>query len=89
MTMGGGNTEDLYEVDDGRLKMAQSLVDQHPDVVCITEKWGRKQHQVNYRIFKSNKMVLKPGIKIPQDPDNYGMELDDSETTITEESNGE
>ena len=75
MTMTGGNTEDLYEIQDGRLKMAQSLVEQHPDVCKITWKWGRWQHQVDYSQFKKNKLIKKPGIKIKQGIDNYGMLL--------------
>ena len=75
MTCKGGNTEDLYEIEDGRLKMAQSLVDQHPDIVTITEKWGRKQHQVDYSQFKRNKLIKKPGIVIPKGVNNYGMIL--------------
>ena len=51
MTMKGGNTDELYK-DDGRLKMAESLRDQHPDIVTITQKWGRPQHQVDYKVFK-------------------------------------
>jgi hypothetical protein len=79
MTMTGGNTEELYEVDDdllkGRMMMAQSLVEQHPDIVTITEKWGRPQHQVDYSRFKENKLALKPGINIQPEPDDYGMAL--------------
>jgi hypothetical protein len=78
MTMKGGNTEELYKLDgqkDGRLLMAQSLRDQHPDIVKITRKWGRWQHQVDYRPFKKNKLIKKPGIEIPQGINNYGMVL--------------
>lgn len=78
MTMTGGNTEDLYklhEQEDGRLLMAQSLQKQHPDVVKITRKWGRWQHQVDYRPFKNNRLRLKPGVIIPEGVDNYGMVL--------------
>lgn len=50
MVMGGGNTESLYK-EDGRLKMAQSLKEQHPDLVTITRKWGRWQHHVDYSGF--------------------------------------
>ena len=73
MTMKGGNTESLYQ-GDGRLKMAQSLYEQHPDVVRVTRKWGRWQHQVNYRGFKQ-RLVLKPGVVIPKGVNNYGMVL--------------
>lgn len=57
MTMKGGNTDELYK-DDGRLLMAESLAEQHPDVVKVTTKWGRPQHEVDYRSFKKNQ--LKP-----------------------------
>lgn len=77
MTMKGGNTESLYKLDneDGRLLMAQSLQHQHPDVVKITRKWGRWQHQVNYRPFKNNKLIKKEGVVIPEGVNNYGMKL--------------
>ena len=78
MTMKGGNTEELYKLNgemDGRLLMAQSLQRQHPDVVKITRKWGRWQHQVDYRPFKANRLIRKPGIVIPEGVNNYGMEL--------------
>lgn len=74
LSMKGGNTDELYR-DDGRLKMAQSLKEQHPDVVRITRKWNRWQHHVNYSIFKTNKLILRPGVAIPEGVENYGMEL--------------
>jgi hypothetical protein len=80
MTMKGGNTDELYQ-GDGRLKMAQSLRDQHPDVVKVTYKWGRWQHQVDYRPFKKNRLILKPGVVIPKGiTDNFGMELREEAT---------
>lgn len=78
MTMKGGNTEELYKLDgqkDGRLLMAQSLQQQHPDVVKIVHKWGRWQHQVDYRPFKANRLHLKPGVVIPEGTNEYGMTL--------------
>lgn len=74
MRMKGGNTDELYH-DDGRLKMAQSLQQQHPDVTTITWKWGRWQHQVDYSSFKNNRLHLKPGVVISEEPNNYGMVL--------------
>jgi hypothetical protein len=74
MVMKGGNTDELY-AGDGRLKMAQSLQAQHPDVTKITWKWGRWQHQVDYRPFKGNRPILKEGVIIPDAPNNYGMVL--------------
>lgn len=58
MTMGGGNTDELY-AGNGRLKMAESLVAQHPDIVRVTQKWGRPQHHVDYSVFRFNKLKLK------------------------------
>lgn len=77
MTMKGGNTEELYKLDneDGRLLMAQSLYKQHPDVTTITRKWGRWQHQVDYRPFKGNRLIKKDGIEIPEGVNEYGMKL--------------
>ena len=74
MTMKGGNTDELYQ-DDGRLKMAQSLQRQHPDVAKITRRWGRWQHYVDYRPFKKNRLVKRDDVVIPQGVNNYGMKL--------------
>lgn len=74
MTMKGGNTDELYK-DDGRLKMAESLREQHPDIVQVTEKWGRKQHHVDYRVFRLNVLKLKEGVEIPEGSNDYGMSL--------------
>jgi hypothetical protein len=74
MKMKGGNTEELYQ-GDGRLKMAESLVEQHPDCTKINFKWGRYQHEVNYRPFKANRWRFKPGVIIPEGNDECGMRL--------------
>ena len=74
MTMKGGNTDELYK-DDGRLKMAQSLVDQHPDVCKVTEKWGRYQHHVDYRPFKKNTLRLKEGVTIDEKANDFGLSI--------------
>lgn len=76
MTMKGGNTDELYQ-DDGRLKMAESLQQQHPYLTKITRKWGRWQHHVNYQQFKTNRLIKKKGIIIPKGINNYGMKLVD------------
>lgn len=73
MTVKGGNT-DIYQ-DDGRLKMAKSLVEQHPNVATITHKWGRWQHQVDYRQFRHNRLNRRANVKIENGVDNYGMTL--------------
>jgi hypothetical protein len=74
LRMKGGNTDELYQAD-GRLKMAQSLQEQHPDVVRINQKWGRWQHVVNYQPFKGNQLIRKESVNILEKPDNYSMIL--------------
>jgi hypothetical protein len=73
MTVKGGMTP--HYQGDGRLKMAQELQQRHPDVTKIAWKWGRWQHQVDYRPFKKNRPILRPGVVIPDEPNNYGMVL--------------
>lgn len=75
MTMKGGNKDELYK-DDGRLAMALSLQRQHPDCVKLNWKWNRWQHQVDYRQFKGNKLILKPGVVIDDAPNEYGMKYE-------------
>jgi len=87
MTMKGGNTETVYNVEergdrskrggenfDNRREFAESLVAQHPDVVKVAFKWGRWHHDVNYSVFVQ-KPIRKPGLNIPKGPNEYGMVL--------------
>ena len=70
MIMKGGNTDELYKrtpTFDGRLEMARSLQRQHPDVVTVTYKWGRWQHQVDYRPFANNRLIRRPEADRPQE----------------------
>lgn len=69
----GGMTP--HYLGDGRRKMAEELQAKHPDVVKITRKWGRWQHQVDYRPFKANRLKKKPGVVIPEGVNDYGMQL--------------
>ena len=76
--MKGGNTDELYqrtERFDGRLEMAKSLQAQHPDIVRITRKWNRWQHQVDYKPFKKNKLIRKCNLAIENTPNEYGTTL--------------
>ena len=78
MRMRGGNTDELYrqgEAFDGRLEMARSLVGQHPDVVNVTWKWGRYQHQVDYRRFGRNRLRRRRGLVVGEGINDYGMAL--------------
>lgn len=70
----GGNTDELYQ-GDGRRIMAESLAEQHPDVATVTWKFGRWHHQVDYRRFKTNKLIKKINVEIPKGVNNYGMKI--------------
>ena len=72
MVMKGGNSDELYQ-GDGRLRMAESLRDQHPDIVTVTQKWGRAQHHVDYSRFRHSKLRRKPGLVPPDRINEYGM----------------
>ena len=74
LIMKGGNTDELYK-DDGRLKMAQSLAEQHPEIVKVTWKYNRWHHQVYYRHFKKNRLVKIAKFKNLKGVNNYGMKL--------------
>lgn len=78
-TMKGGNTGEVYKVGgddfDNRREFAESLYTQHPDVVEITQKWGRWHHQVNYDKFATNVPILKPGLNIDNNINEYGLKL--------------
>jgi hypothetical protein len=81
LTMKGGNTEEIYKLGntqefDNRYTFAKSLYDQHPDVVEITQKWGRWHHSVDYSSFqRNNKLKLRADAKISRDPNAYGLKL--------------
>ena len=73
MSVSGGMTP--HYQDDGRWKMAEELREKHPDVTKVIKKFGRWQHQVDYRGFRKNKLKRKPGVVIPEGIDNFGMYL--------------
>ena len=54
LSMKGGNTDDLYANTDNRREFAESLQDQHPDVVKVVWRYNRWHHQVDYSNFKGN-----------------------------------
>lgn len=73
MTVKGGMTP--HYQGDGRWKMAEELRRKHPDVTKVVFKWGRWQHHVDYRPFKGNKLIRRPGVEIPAGVNDYGMRL--------------
>ena len=78
MSVSGGNTEELYLIENGRLKMAEALQKLHPDVAKVAHIFNRPQHHVDYRPFKENKLIPKINIsEIPETNNEYGMILTD------------
>jgi hypothetical protein len=75
MRMKGGNTEEVYGDTDNRKEFAESLQEQHPDVVKVVWKFGRWHHQVNYKPFKANKLILKIADLEKTGNNEYGMVL--------------
>lgn len=85
----GGNTAEFYHkegVQDkeewrggnmnatGTINKSKMLYDMHPDVTTLVWKYGRAHHFVDYRPFAKNKLILKPGVEIPEGTMNeYGM----------------
>lgn len=76
MTQKGGNTDELYkDGNDSRLIMTESLIEQHPDLVKKTFKFGHWHHQVDYSSFKNKSLILKKNQKPMDRVDNFGMVL--------------
>ncbi len=75
MSMGGGNTE-YYAQTEKRKQFVEELQKHHPDVVTMTEKWGRNHHHVDYSRF-TTPLRRKAGIEIPTGVNNYGMVLEE------------
>jgi hypothetical protein len=85
-TVKGGNTEEFYHKEgveegkwienvnsEGTRNKSQMLVDLHPDVARMVWRYKRWHHYVDYSSFKKNELRLKPGVKIPEGNNNYGM----------------
>lgn len=73
MSVRGGMTP--HYQGDGRFKMAQEIVERHPDVARISWKFGRWQHHVDYRQFRHNLLKKKPDVNVETGINNYGMQL--------------
>ena len=71
-TVKGGNTAEFY-AKEGTLPKSEMQVKLHPDVSRLVWKFGRWHHEVDYRPFRKNRLIRKPGLDIPQEPDEFGM----------------
>lgn len=77
MTMKGGNTDDMYNIKNGRLRMARALEEMWPDYVETKWRFGRPQHVVK-NSWKDFKHPLIRRTDIVWDnlkTNNYGMKL--------------
>lgn len=84
-TIKGGNTSEVYNnyQEDASLKKSQMLVEMHPDVVTLQERYGRVHHHVDLDAIinqhgqpaRLNPLILKKDAKILNKTDNYGMKL--------------
>jgi hypothetical protein len=74
--LAGGCTTEFY-AHEGTGPKSRLLVKMHPDVTRLTFRFGRVHHHVDYRPFKANRLVRKPGLEMPIGVDEFGMVLQD------------
>lgn len=76
-TVKGGNTTELYGA--GTFEKSKMLANLHPDVVTLTERYGRWHHHVDISPFRSNPLIyaddFDPASLGNGAPNNYGMRL--------------
>lgn len=71
----GGNTDNVYNTDDYRLAFAESLREQHLDVVNVVWKFNRWHHQVDYSPFQKNRLKLRSDVTKNLAVNDYGIHL--------------
>lgn len=64
MSMSGGNTDTVYAETDNRREFAESLKEQHPELVDIVWRFNRWHHEVNYDPFKKNTLIRKASCQV-------------------------
>lgn len=69
----GGNTRDFYE-QEGTAPKSQMLVKVYPQYAKLSYRFKRIHHYVDYSQFKQQ-LKRKPGVIIPESPNEYGLEL--------------
>ncbi len=78
-TLKGGNTEEFY-AKDGTYNKSKMLVEMHPDVAFLSDKWNRVHHHVNYQPFKKNILKKKNSNKNEVKENNFYMYLETVES---------
>lgn len=82
----GGNTAEFYHAegdvkpgqkyaDGGTTAKSEMLVKVHPDVSRLAWRFGRVHHHVDYRPFRTNKLVKRKGVEVTAGVNDYGMKL--------------
>lgn len=77
-TVRGGCNTDFYQKE-GTLPKSQMLVKLHPDVAKLTYRFHRAHHFVDYRKFKTLKLIRRPDVSQAK---QYSMQLVDRPPTI-------
>ena len=73
--LAGGNTDAFYAAE-GTLPKSEMLARMHPELARVVRRFGRAHHFVDYRPFKANVPVLRPGVVLPAgEVDDYGLVL--------------
>lgn len=71
--LGGGNTADFY-AEEGTLPKSRMLVELHPDVARLTQRWGRVHHVVDYTPYKKQGLARRDDVVIP-DASTYALHI--------------
>jgi len=76
LKMKGGNTEEVYADSNNRRDFAESLREQHPDLVKVVWRYERWHHEVNYSVFKQKlQRVDNYDQIVSKGVDNYNMKM--------------
>ncbi len=70
----GGLTGEIYSKE-GTYLMTRCLMDMHPDVVSMVERFGHPHHFIDYSSFKKNKLKFKSDFRATKGINEYGMKL--------------
>ena len=79
-TVGGGNTEEVYNADsmdyaDTTSEKTLVLYNLHPDMVKVVTRYGRSHHHINYDRFQKTKLQFVDGFEMPKGTNEYNMKL--------------
>lgn len=62
--MSGGNADEIYK--EGTLAKSRMLVDMHPDVVTLVQRYGRPHHHIDFRRWLGQRLIPDPAAPIPR-----------------------